>query len=293
MLSAEDEYMLAKRWKEYDDSGAAQKLATPYLRLVVKVAKTYRGYGLPMADVISEGNIGLMHAIRKFDPGRGFRLSTYAIWWIKATIQEFVLRSWSIVRMGTTTNQKKLFFGLRRAKSEISALEDGDLHPDQVSSIASRIGVTGDEVIEMNRRMAGDGSLNAPLRHDEGGGAEWQDQLVDESVSAETAMADGQEAATRRNALQRALATLNGRERAIFEARRLRDDPAPLEELAGRYCVSRERIRQIEGRAFVKVQQAIMQRSTDLPAVPRTRVRARRQAAGGFSTDRPVEAVAA
>jgi RNA polymerase sigma-32 factor len=269
MLEAEEEYMLAKRWQAYEDADAAHKLTTSHLRLVAKVAMTYRGYGLPMADVISEGNIGLMQAIRKFDPERGFRLSTYAIWWIKATIQEYVLRSWSMVKMGTTANQKKLFFGLRRAKTEISALDEGDLRPDQVSAIASKLGVTGVEVIEMNRRMAGDGRLNAPVRHDEIGGMEWQDQLADETVSAETAMADNQEAAARHDALHRALAILTGRERDIFEARRLRDHPATLEELASLYGVSRERVRQIEVRAFIKLQQAVMRRSSNLPAAPR------------------------
>lgn len=293
MLKAEEEYMLAKRWQEYKDPGAAQKLTTSHLRLVAKVVMTYRGYGLPIADLISEGNIGLMQAIQKFDPEKGFRLSTYAIWWIKATIQEYVLRSWSLVKIGTTANQKKLFFGLRRAKSEISALDDGDLRPEQVSAIASKLGVTGVDVVEMNRRMAGDGSLNAPVRRDQEGSMEWQDQLADETVSAETALAEGQEAAVRRTALHRALATLNPRERDIFEARRLRDQPTTLEDLADVYGVSRERIRQIEARAFVKVQQAVMQRSTDLPTAPRSQIRGRRQTARQFPMGMALEAAAA
>jgi RNA polymerase sigma-32 factor len=293
MLDAEEEYMLAKRWRAYEDADAAQKLTTSHLRLAAKVAMTYRGYGLPMADVISEGNIGLMQAIRKFDPERGFRLSTYAIWWIKATIQEYVLRSWSLVKMGTTASQKKLFFGLRRAKSEISALEDGDLRPDQVSVIASRLGVTGVEVVEMNRRMAGDTWLNAPVRNGEEGGAEWQDQLADEAVSAETALADGQEAAARHNALHRALATLDHRERDILEARRLRDDPVSLEDLADHYGVSSERIRQIEARAFIKVQQAVVKRSSNRPDAPRTRIGGRHRTTSGYSMSPRVDAVVA
>ena len=292
MLEAEEEYMLAKRWREYEDPEAAQKLATSHLRLVAKVAMTYRGYGLPMADVISEGNIGLMQAIRKFDPEKGFRLSSYAIWWIKATIQEFVLRSWSMVKIGATANQKKLFFGLRRAKSEISALDAGDLRPDQASAIASKLGVTSAEVLEMNQRLAGDRWLNAPVGHDEGA-MEWQDLLADDAASAETALAHSQEASARHDALRRALASLSGRERDIFEARRLRDAPASLEELADPYGVSRARVRQIEIRAFAKVQQAIVQRpAKSLPPLP-TRIRARRPDAGRFARTGAMEAAAA
>jgi RNA polymerase sigma-32 factor len=293
MLEAKEEYILAKRWREYEDPQAAHKLTTSHLRLVAKVAMTYRGYGLPLADVISEGNIGLMQAIRKFDPERGFRLSTYAVWWIRATIQDYVLRSWSMVKLGTTASQKKLFFGLRRAKSEISALEDGDLRPDQVSAIATRLGVTGADVVQMNRRMAGDSWLNAPVRNGEDGAAEWQDQLADDAVSAETALVEGQEIAARQNALQRALATLSGREREIFEARRLRDEPVTLEELADRYGVSRERIRQIDARAFIKVQQAVTKRPANLPSAPRIRIRARHQTADRLPSRRSVGAVAA
>jgi RNA polymerase sigma-32 factor len=282
ILGAEEEYMLAKRWQAYEDPDAAQKLATSHLRLVAKVAMSHRGYGLPIADIISEGNIGLMQAIRKFDPEKGFRLSTYALWWIRAAIQDYVLRSWSIVRIGTGANQKKLFFGLRRAKREISALDAGDLRPDQVSAIATRLGVPGLDVIEMNRRLAGDGALNAPVRHDETGSSEWQDQLADEADSAETVIAEREEAAARRSALHLAVATLSGRERDIFEARRLREVPASLGDLADIYGVSRERIRQIEVRAFDKVQQAVMGRSADSPRMSRTR--ARSQAARSFST---------
>ena len=261
MLSSEDEFMLAKRFQEYDDSAAAQTLVTSHLRLVAKVAMSYRGYGLPIGDVIAEGNIGLMHAVRKFDPDKGFRLATYAMWWIKATIQEFVLRSWSLVKMGTTANQKKLFFGLRKAKAEIAAFEEGDLRPENVALISTRLGVRADEVVEMNRRMAGDGRLNASVQSDGEHAAEWQDRLVDGGASPEQALLDNEQDDSRRAALTRALDTLNPRERQVFAARRLQDEPQTLDTLATHFGVSRERIRQIEMRAFAKVQQAVLQRT--------------------------------
>jgi len=224
--------MLAKRWREHADSAAAHRLVTSHLRLVAKIALGYRGYGLPIAEVISEGNVGLMHAVKRFDPDRGFRLSTYAIWWIRASIQEFILRSWSLVRIGTTGNQKKLFFNLRKAKSRISALEDGDMRPDQVEALARRLGVPEHDVIEMNRRLAGDASLNAPIRAD-GQSGEWQDWLVDEAPSPERAIAESEETDLRRKALGEALGVLNERERRIFAARRLAEEPITLEGLAG------------------------------------------------------------
>jgi len=236
--------MLAKRWREHADSAAAHRLVTSHLRLVAKIALGYRGYGLPIAEVISEGNVGLMHAVKRFDPDRGFRLSTYAIWWIRASIQEFILRSWSLVRIGTTGNQKKLFFNLRKAKSRISALEDGDMRPDQVEALARRLGVPEHDVIEMNRRLGGDASLNAPIRAD-GQSGEWQDWLVDEAPSPERAIAESEELDLRRKALGEALGVLNERERRIFAARRLAEEPITLEELAGALGVSRERVRQI------------------------------------------------
>jgi RNA polymerase sigma-32 factor len=252
MLQPQEEYMLAKRWREHGDHGAAHRLVTSHLRLVAKIAMGYRGYGLPILEVISEGNVGLMHAVKRFDPDRGFRLTTYAMWWIRASIQEFILRSWSLVRMGTTANQKKLFFNLRKAKSKISALEEGDMRPDQVKLIARRLGVTEQDVIEMNRRLGGDASLNAPIR-DDGDSGEWQDWLVDEAPSAERVMVENEERGNRRKALSEALTVLNDRERRIFEARRLADDPITLEELADEFGVSRERVRQIEAKAFEKV----------------------------------------
>jgi RNA polymerase sigma-32 factor len=252
MLEPQEEYMLAKRWREHGDHGAAHRLVTSHLRLVAKIAMGYRGYGLPIPEVISEGNVGLMHAVKRFDPDRGFRLTTYAMWWIRASIQEFILRSWSLVRMGTTANQKKLFFNLRKAKSKISALEEGDMRPDQVKLIAQRLGVTEQDVIDMNRRLGGDASLNAPIR-DDGDSGEWQDWLVDEAPSAERVMMENQEFDNRRKALDEALTVLNDRERRIFEARRLAEDPITLEELADEFSVSRERVRQIEARAFEKV----------------------------------------
>ena len=256
MLEPQEEFMLAKRWKEHGDRNAAHKLVTSHLRLVAKIAMGYRGYGLPISEVISEGNVGLMQAVKRFEPDKGFRLATYAMWWIKASIQEYILRSWSLVKMGTTANQKKLFFNLRKAKSKISALQEGDMRPDQVKIIAKRLGVTEQDVVEMNRRLGGDASLNAPIR-DDGDSGEWQDWLADDSESQETVMAASEELDNRRKALTAALDVLNDRERRIFQARRLADDPVTLEELAEEFGVSRERVRQIEVRAFEKVQKAV------------------------------------
>jgi RNA polymerase sigma-32 factor len=243
MLEPQQEYMLAKRWREHDDRDAAHHLVTSHLRLVAKIAMGYRGYGLPISEVVSEGNVGLMQAVKRFEPEKGFRLATYAMWWIKASIQEYILRSWSLVKMGTTANQKKLFFNLRKAKSKISALDEGDLHPDQVKLIAKRLGVTAQDVIDMNRRLGGDASLNAPIR-DDGEAGEWQDWLVDNSPNQEAIMAEHEEFDHRR-------------EGRIFEARRLAEDPMTLEDLAAEFGVSRERVRQIEVRAFEKVQSAV------------------------------------
>ena len=255
MLEPQEEYMLAKRWREHDDREAAHKLVTSHLRLVAKIAMGYRGYGLPIGEVISEGNVGLMQAVRRFEPDKGFKLATYAMWWIRASIQEYILRSWSLVKMGTTASQKKLFFNLRKAKSRISALDEGDLREDQVASIAKRLGVAKQEVVDINRRLGGDASLNAPLRED--GEGEWQDWLVDESASQESVLVDREESDARLGALKSALRVLNPRERRIFEARRLADDPVTLEELSTEFGVSRERVRQIEVRAFEKVQAAV------------------------------------
>jgi RNA polymerase sigma-32 factor len=259
MLAPDEEYMLAKRYKEHGDRDAAHRLVTSHLRLVGKIAMGYRGYGLPIGEVISEGNVGLMQAVKRFEPEKGFRLATYAMWWIKASIQEYILRSWSLVKMGTTANQKKLFFNLRKAKSKISALEDGDMRPDQVKLIAKRLGVGEQDVIDMNRRLGGDASLNTPIR-EEGDSGEWQDWLVDDAPSQERVLADNEELDNRRKALGEALSVLNQRERRIFEARRLADDPITLEELADEFGVSRERVRQIEVRAFEKVQNAVKNR---------------------------------
>ena len=256
MLERQEEYMLAKRWREHGDRGAAHKLVTSHLRLVTKIARDYRGYGLPISEAISEGNVGLMQAVERFEPEKGFRLATYAMWWIKATIQEYILRSWSLVKMGTTANQKKLFFNLRKAQSKISILDDGDMRLDQVKIIARRIGVTETDVIYMNRRLSGDASLNAAIRED-GDSGEWQDWLVDESPDQETTLAASEEFDNRRKTLSDALSVLNERERRIFEARRLADDPITLEDLAAEFGVSRERVRQIEVRAFEKVQKAV------------------------------------
>ena len=256
MLAPQEEYMLAKRWREHGDRDAAHQLVTSHLRLVAKIAMGYRGYGLPISEVVSEGNVGLMQAVKRFEPEKGFRLATYAMWWIKASIQEYILRSWSLVKMGTTANQKKLFFNLRKAKSKISALDEGDLHPDQVKLIATRLGVTEQDVVDMNRRLGGDASLNAPIR-DDGEPGEWQDWLVDQSPSQEAVMAEHEELDQRRAALNGAIQVLNPRERRIFEARRLADEPMTLEDLAAEFGVSRERVRQIEVRAFEKVQSAV------------------------------------
>jgi RNA polymerase sigma-32 factor len=255
MLEPQDEYMLAKSWREHGDRDAAQKLVTSHLRLVAKIAMGYRGYGLPIGEVISEGNVGLMQAVKRFEPEKGFKLATYAMWWIRASIQEYILRSWSLVKMGTTASQKKLFFNLRKAKSKISAFEEGDLKPEQVAVIATRLGVPEQDVIDMNRRLGGDASLNAPLREE--GEGEWQDWLVDESSSQEAVLSDREESDVRHAALRNALGVLNERERRIFEARRLADDPVTLEDLSTEFGVSRERVRQIEVRAFEKVQAAV------------------------------------
>ncbi len=265
MLEPQEEYMLAKRWKEHGDRDAAHRLVTSHLRLVAKIAMGYRGYGLPISEVISEGNVGLMQAVKRFEPEKGFRLATYAMWWIKASIQEYILRSWSLVKMGTTANQKKLFFNLRKAKSKISALQEGDLRPDQVQTIAKRLGVTEQDVVDMNRRLGGDASLNAPIR-DDGESGEWQDWLADDSDSQETVMAEHEELDNRRKALSSALEVLNDRERRIFEARRLADEPVTLEDLAAEFGVSRERVRQIEVRAFEKVQKAVKNRVAAMEA---------------------------
>jgi RNA polymerase sigma-32 factor len=267
MLEPQQEFMLAKRWREHDDRDAAHQLVTSHLRLVAKIAMGYRGYGLPIGEVISEGNVGLMQAVKRFEPDKGFRLATYAMWWIRASIQEYILRSWSLVKMGTTAAQKRLFFNLRKTKSQISALEEGDLKPEHVKQIATKLGVTEDEVISMNRRLGGDTSLNAPIRTDSESG-EWQDWLVDDGDSQESILADQEEKSNRHVALQGALDVLNDRERRIFEARRLADEPVTLEELASEFGVSRERVRQIEVRAFEKVQKAVVEgmRKIEAPA---------------------------
>ncbi len=257
MLEPQEEYMLAKRYQEHDDRKAAHKLVTSHLRLVAKIAMGYRGYGLPIGEVVSEGNVGLMQAVKKFDPERGFRLATYAMWWIKASIQEYILRSWSLVKMGTTANQKRLFFNLRRMKSKIQAIDDGDLRPDQVKEIATKLQVSEEEVVSMNRRLSGDASLNAPIKTGEGESGQWQDWLVDNSESQETTLIQQDELETRRALLARAMDVLNERERRIFEARRLSEDPLTLEELSTEFDISRERVRQIEVRAFEKVQEAV------------------------------------
>jgi RNA polymerase sigma-32 factor len=257
MLAKDQEFMLAKRWREHEDTEAAHQLVTSHLRLVAKIAMGYRGYGLPIGEVISEGNVGLMQAVKKFEPDRGFRLATYAMWWIRASIQEYILRSWSLVKMGTTAAQKTLFFNLRKAKAEISAFEEGDLHPEHVSHIATRLGVLDSEVISMNRRLSGgDASLNAPMRAD--GESEWQDWLSDDTaVSQETKLAEDEESSIRMSLLQEAMVELSDRERHILTERRLKEDPTTLEDLASQYGVSRERVRQIEVRAFEKLQKAM------------------------------------
>jgi RNA polymerase sigma-32 factor len=267
MLERDQEYKLAKRWREHGDRDAADQLVTSHLRLAVKVAMNYRGYGLPVSEIISEGNVGLLQALDRFEPDRGFRFSTYAVWWIRAAIQDYILRSWSLVKIGTTASQKKLFFKLRSAKNKIAALQSGDMRPDQVTLIAQHLAVTNQEVIDMNRRLAGDSSLNAPI-HEEGEAGEWQDYLVDQSPSAETLLAVRDETDHQKNALVHAIGVLNQRERRIFEARHLADDPITLEDLAVEFNVSRERVRQIETRAFEKVRKAAKNRvaETQMPA---------------------------
>ena len=267
MLEPQEEYMLAKSWREHGDRDAAQRLVTSHLRLVAKIAMGYRGYGLPIGEVVSEGNVGLMQAVKRFEPDKGFRLATYAMWWIRAAIQEYILRSWSLVKMGTTANQKKLFFNLRKAKSQISALEEGDLRPEQVKTIATKLGVTEQDVVDMNRRMSGDASLNAPIRQ-EGEGGEWQDWLVDDSSSQESLLVESEESDNRLGALRQALGVLNERERRIFEARRLLDEPVTLEALSAEFSISRERVRQIEVRAFEKVQKAVVAGLASVEALP-------------------------
>jgi RNA polymerase sigma-32 factor len=257
MLQPQEEYMLGKRYQEHGDREAAHRLVTSHLRLVAKIAMGYRGYGLPIGEVVSEGNVGLMQAVKKFDPERGFRLATYAMWWIKASIQEYILRSWSLVKMGTTANQKRLFFNLRKLKGKMQALEEGDLRPDQVSHIATTLNVSEDEVVSMNRRLSGDASLNAPIRATEGESGQWQDWLVDDSESQEDILIEQDELDDRRSMLAGALNVLNDRERRIFEARRLSENPITLEDLSGEFDISRERVRQIEVRAFEKVQDAV------------------------------------
>ena len=265
MLERQEEYMLAKRWREHGDRDAAHKLVTSHLRLVTKIARDYRGYGLP----ISAGSVGLMQAVERFEPEKGFRFAAYAVWWIKAAIQEYILRSWSLVKMGTTINQKKVFFNLRKAQSKISILDDGDMRPDQVKLIAKRLGVTEQDVIDMNRRLGGDASLNAPIR-DDGDSGEWQDWLVDDSDNQESRLVESEESDNRKKALGEALSVLNDRERRIFEARRLADDPITLEDLAAEFGVSRERVRQIEVRAFEKVQKAVKNRLAAIEAPQET-----------------------
>ncbi|HVP84377.1 MAG TPA: RNA polymerase sigma factor RpoH [Rhizomicrobium sp.] len=256
LLDPGEEYMLAKRWKEHEDPDAAKKLVTSHLRLVAKIAMGYRGYGLPVSEIIAEGNVGLMQAVKRFEPDKGFRLATYAMWWIRASIQEYILRSWSLVKMGTTAAQKKLFFNLRKAKSKIDAIEEGDLRPEHVAEIATKLGVREDEVVDMNRRLsAPDSSLNTPLRSDSE--SEWQDWLADDTLDQETRLAEREEMSERHGLLTSALGELTERERDIIEARRLRDDPVTLEELSKKYDVSRERVRQIEMRAFDKLQAAM------------------------------------
>jgi RNA polymerase sigma-32 factor len=265
MLEPQEEYMLAKSWREHGDRDAAHRLVTSHLRLVARIAMGYRGYGLPIGEVVSEGNVGLMQAVKRFDPDKGFRLATYAMWWIRAAIQEYILRSWSLVKMGTTAAQKKLFFNLRKIKGQLKALDEGDLRPDQVKRIATQLGVTEEDVVSMNRRLAGDSSLNAPVRNDSESG-EWQDWLVDDTMDQETALAESEEAERRRSMLNNALKGLNERERRVFEARRLAEDPLTLEELSAEFGVSRERIRQIEVRAFEKVQKAVQKAAASAEA---------------------------
>ena len=269
MLEPNEEYMLAKAWKEKGDVAAAHQLVTSHLRLVAKIAMGYRGYGLPVADLISEGNLGMMHAVKKFEPEKGFRLATYAMWWIKAAIQEYILRSWSLVKIGTTAGQKKLFFNLRRIKGQIQAIDDGDLKPEQVTQIATQLNVTEDEVMSMNQRMAGnDRSLNVPLSRDGEGGGEWQDWLQDDSPDQEATFADHEEYDARKNLMLDAMQGLNPREQRILAARRLSEPPLTLEDLATEFNISRERIRQIEVRAFEKLQKAVQDKAAALKLLP-------------------------
>ena len=262
MLEQEEEYMLAKRWREHEDSDAAHQMVTSHLRLVAKIAMGYRGYGLPVAELISEGNVGMMQAVKRFDPERGFRLATYAMWWIRASIQEYILHSWSLVKMGTTAAQKKLFFNLRKIKGRLQALEEGDLAPETVTKIAQELDVPEQDVVSMNRRLAGgDNSLNAPLRAD--GDGEWQDWLEDDSDSQETVLAESQELTMRREMLEEAMHGLNDREKHILTERRLKDDPKTLEDLSQEYGISRERVRQIEVRAFEKLQRAMRNKARE------------------------------
>jgi RNA polymerase sigma-32 factor len=263
MLEPQEEYMLAKRYSEHGDREAAHRLVTSHLRLVAKIAMGYRGYGLPIGEVVSEGNVGLMQAVKKFDPERGFRLATYAMWWIKASIQEYILRSWSLVKMGTTANQKRLFFNLRRLKGKIQAIDEGDLKPEHVTEIATKLRVSEEEVISMNRRLSGDASLNAPIKASEGDSGQWQDWLVDDHESQEAVLIEQDELDTRRRMLAKAMSVLNERERRIFEARRLSEDAVTLEELSTEFDISRERVRQIEVRAFEKVQDAVRKDALD------------------------------
>ncbi len=267
LLQPEEEYMLAKAWREHEDPEAARKLVTSHLRLVAKIAMGYRGYGLPVSEIVSEGNVGLMQAVKRFEPDRGFRLATYAMWWIRAAIQEFILRSWSLVKIGTTANQKKLFFNLRKAKSHINALEEGDMTPEHVTEIADKLGVSEREVVDMNRRLSGgDSSLNAPVKGESE--AEWQDWLTDDSLDQETRLAETEEMEERHALLTSALGELSEREREIIVARRLEDNPQTLEELSQKYGVSRERVRQIEVKAFDKLQtamkRALREKRTDM-----------------------------
>ena len=265
LLSPEDEYMFAKRWREHEDPEAARRLVTSHLRLVAKIAMGYRGYGLPVSEIVSEGNVGLMQAVKRFEPDKGFRLATYAMWWIRASIQEYVLRSWSLVKMGTTAAQKKLFFNLRKAKTNIGAIEEGDLTPAHRAKLADQLGVTETEVTDMNRRLSGgDASLNAPLRSESE--SEWQDWLADDTADQETRLAEREEMGDRRELLMNAMKDLTDRERDIIQARRLQEEPATLEELSQKYGVSRERVRQIEVRAFEKLQSG-MKAAMQTPAL--------------------------
>lgn len=274
MLSAEEELELSRRWRDQEDTEAAHKLVTSHLRLVAKIAMGYRGYGLPMGELISEGNVGMMQAVKRFDPDRGFRLATYAMWWIRAAIQEYILHSWSLVKMGTTAAQKKLFFNLRRLKGQMQAIEDGDMQPEQVAKVARVLGVPEQDVISMNRRLAApDNSLNAPIRMD--GEGEWQDWLVDDADSQEESIGDREEMTGRRALLTTALKTLNDRERHILIQRRLKDEPTTLEDLSQQYNISRERVRQIEVRAFEKLQKSMKTQVSEQRAEQRNAVQAR------------------